>query len=415
MAKLVRRCRPPRSNALEVLRATFTVAPWAVFAAIGCSEGPESGVPPPASAGTLHPDQTALLSSRSPVPLVEVSMSDGAAGSSGMATMLLKFDDEAAVGELDGAPEIVFGSLIDGAVLATGDVVLLDTDYGALRVFSDSLEPRSIVGTFGDGPGEFLDPTAVFAMGDAVVGVVDRAGRRIERFSFESSGAGPSGRVPLGVQNSYDACYRGGRLIATGLLPTALAHTARDSPELVHEVDLAGGELVRSYSSPYDHLSDPLVVDIFGIGLVDCEDEPDGGIWVAYPFLGEVHAFDGEAGLRWITRLTDMKLRRYVRTEHSIGIHLGDATTVERIVSSSLIAPSVLAVQVESRTRGQGETSGWETSHRVYLLNTETGGLVDAFEIKHRILAAGQGRVVLYRDRPFPRISLVRLGHGDTT
>lgn len=107
------------------------------------------------------PDRDLLLSSHTDVPVHEVRYAQGQPLPRDLAA-LATFDTAVAVGRPgDGsgdADPYVFGVIPDAEVDDDGDVLLLDPQYGVIRVFDRDLHPRGTLGRPGHGPNELVGP-----------------------------------------------------------------------------------------------------------------------------------------------------------------------------------------------------------------------------------------------------------------
>lgn len=164
--------------------------------------------------------------------------------------------------------------------------------------------------------------------------------------------------------------------------------------------------MIQSFSTPYAFLKDYLVASIYGEAVLACEETPAGGeLWVAYSTLGEVHAMNADGDLHWIVSLADFHYPNQVQTSTAMGMDPAQAHLVELISDISLVAESLLAVQVTSIDRT--DRSRPETSHRTYVLDKKSGRVMGAFSGSHEVLGAGDHEAVLYRAVPYPKISIV--------
>ena len=363
-----------------------------------------------------HPISDSLLSSTLELRVRSVTFDDIQALSGEVSPwmpLLAVFDSAGAIGVMSGSPDYTFGVLSDAIVLSDGRVAVLDESYGLVRLFSPDLTPRGTLGATGDGPGEFADPVALFGSGDRIA-VVNRQGSRLEGFSHAFSPQGDAvttDRLGIDVVFLSDVCETSRGLVAVG---TRMLGTVADelvAEEYVHRIDGETGQVISSLPAPYAHGGDLDVAITFGEELhLTCDAEKEGWLWVAHGLLGEVHALDLDGGVRWITILTDVSFPDVMQLPgQSIGLHPEQSQLLEYISGLSILDQSTLAVQVTSMRRtSRGSSAGRSMSYRTYLLDRLSGELVGGAEGIHRVIGGGFGRAIVYRDSPFPSISLVQ-------
>jgi hypothetical protein len=83
--------------------------------------------------------------------------------------------------------------------------------------------------------------------------------------------------------------------------------------------------------------------------------------------------------------------------------------TIERmdwIAGISLLSPTVLAVQVNSRIAEEANKGIVDISRRVYVIDPRGIEGIGAFR-GHGVLGGGRGLAVVYREDPFPQFALV--------
>ena len=359
----------------------------------------------------VHPVKDSLLSSIANVPVFFLSIDDRPnPKATGLIAALADFGKDSVFGQFDGPVDSVLGELIDATVLSNGEIAVLDRNYGLVRLFSPAMKPRTVLGGFGEGPGEVEDPVAIFEHPRGWITVVDADGVRLERFSLERP-EGNTERSPLPVYWAYDGCGIGDRsfVVGTNVAFDFEQRTANLlSPGVVHELDLAG-ELVNSFAIPYSNMREYEVSSAYGMAYLECEDTQQGGrIWVAYSILGEVHSMDTSGELHWIARLSDLRYPNLIQTPTAMGMDPEQTELIEFITNISLLSDSVLAIHVTSVRRFSRTER--DTSVRTYLLEKETGQFLGGFRGSHQVLGGGQGQAVLYEASPHPQISLVEIG-----
>lgn len=98
------------------------------------------------------------------------------------------------IGALDGAPEYLFDRVTGLALLPAGRVAVADLGSSSVRVYGPDGRHLRSIGRRGDGPGEFRQPTGVFAFSGDSLAVLDR----LERFHV----FGPGGDYVRSVRMS---------------------------------------------------------------------------------------------------------------------------------------------------------------------------------------------------------------------
>ncbi len=326
------------------------------------------------------------------------------------AAPLADFDRGARFGSADGSDGApLIGELGAAAIARDGTVALLDQSFGLVRFISSSAEEISVLGGFGDGPGEFVGPSSVFNLDDAGIGVLDPEGGRIEILDI---GGEPNGskRVLMPIVGASDACLVGRDIFALGLRVTGLGtgEESVDTPSTIHQLS-GDGELVGSFHVPYAFVSDPMIGLVYSVGQLACsEDSEDFTIWAAYSFLGEIHALTPDGAVKWITSIGDLEYPNQLQSGQSLRMDPIQSRRIEYVSHISLVARNVLAVQVTSRHVEEAFVAP-VFSYRTYLLDPETGAYLAGFIASHRVIGGRSGIAVLYRDDPFPEVAIVEV------
>ena len=404
----------------------------------GCELGdPSDGAPVP-DRELVHPVAERLLSADDSLQPREVSLQNHDGEETGAGVSLRGFESSVRFGVLDEPAAEVLGSIVGGVLLRDGSVAVVDRNFGVVRWFSEDLQPLAVIGTSGDGPGEFVNPVGVQESLSGDLWVANHLGSRLrlERFARMDDGFEFESRELLNVVSDDGArfCISGDRILASGLdVMEVDGSDGRNLPYLssgsfVHELSLVG-EQVGGMPSPYSGLevaadgadlsrggetaryelsSNVEIALIFSTIRIDCTSPPAEGkvsTWVGYSALGEIHALDPMGRVVWIVRLTDQQGPRMVQRIHSFGTSVGldtdqSADEIEMIESVVQLSSNILAVSVRSRN-GDG--------FRTYLLDPSTGALIDGFISDHMVLAGRGGRVLLYREFPHPELALMEL------
>lgn len=381
----------------------------------------------------VHPLAEELLSNSDSVQLRLLTSSD--TPTAGLRGALSTFDSTRAIGVLGGtdSTDYLFGELVDAEVDRDGKVLLLDAQFGHLRIFSPDLKPVQVLGKLGKGPGEFVGPKTLIWLSPDEIGVFDPKAARIERFRNNGVNYEPSGTLNLySMPITYETCGADGRVFAQGIRLSiegkAVTRTSMRQVDwrqavvsmagFVHEFG-ATGEVLRSFSVPYEGMSNITLANYYteagGIACVP------GRVWVAYGQLGEIHALTDSGELLWIAKVSDLRNPGHVFRYSARGQSLPGSGainvdmragnySIEWIDRISLLSKRVLAADVLVRHIGDpSDQYPVSYKHRTYLLDARDGTQLGAFSKAHWILGGNHGKAVLYREDPFPQVAVVSL------
>jgi hypothetical protein len=81
------------------------------------------------------------------------------------------------IGTVSGPEEMTFGNIRDIEVNSDGEIYVLDTSVGTVRIFDSSGEYVRSLGRLGEGPAEFRSPTQMTLARDGSVWVYDDGAR----------------------------------------------------------------------------------------------------------------------------------------------------------------------------------------------------------------------------------------------
>lgn len=351
-----------------------------------------------------HPIADSLLSNTATVPVHGTTTADTAGGERIRADLAM-MPESAAVGMLEGDTALVLGEIKDALIMPGESLVaLLDTNYGKVRLFSLGGLPLASFGEFGRGPGQFTSPVRMEFLDDEI-SVLDAA-MKIERYrELDSTWQGfDTQSIPFVAQ---DFCRLDDRIAVLGLQNSGGDRpAATTNPQTLHLLASDGRTIPISFSGPYAY-SGTMALWYLTQGHLAC-DPRRGLIWVAYSILHEVHAFDADGHLRWITRLSDAVYPALIETAGTrVGEDLASADRVDVVSNVSLITSSLLAVQLESRTVADIQSSERNISLRTYFIDALSGLSLGVVDGDSRVIGGGNGRVVLYREEPFPQMAVV--------
>lgn len=139
------------------------------------------------------------------------------------------------IGQVDGGTEYTFGESFDAVVLDE-QLILLDPQFSAVKVFSKEGAFRTAAGTAGTGPNEFVAPLDVFVL-KGRLRVIDGNGR-ITKLNVQNAELVFEGSQQLEF-SAREGCEWGNNYILQGL------DTANG--DLLHEFDGATGTRIRSW------------------------------------------------------------------------------------------------------------------------------------------------------------------------
>lgn len=233
----------------------------------------------------------------------------------------------------DSQLESDFGRIASVALLADGQVIVVDDRLMRVSVHSSSGGALGTLGGRGGGPGEFQVPRSVWRTSEREVGVLDVALKRVSRFSIVAGAVGkPSGSFRVDGE-FYEACgWRSGQSFLRGV----------HGGHILHLMDSTGA-LGTSFGSPF-LISPPIALSAVNRGPLVCLPETNRVI-IASALLGLVRAFDGEGQLMWEVGLTGFRPTTISPVEGGIR-YQSPSNGYHRIVSVVAVSPTVLAVQI---------------------------------------------------------------------
>lgn len=403
---------PHACRGLPLTRSSVAVLASLATLAVGCREVERDTVgSAPGEAVVLHPVPEALRSRQGDVLTRAVSFRSLLDNLPSRFAALTRFDTLRAVGVPDGPDDELIGSAVDATIGVDGRIFLLDRPYGIVRVYTPTLHLLQRVGSFGDGPGQFVEPSAVVTLAEGSrlrLGVVDEDARRVEWFREEEGGFVTSARTQLPLYAPASGCVASERLVVAGLLAHAAEITRENTgvfAENVHELS-STGEVLRSFAAPYSGATTWIIAANMSRAQIACGDELT---WAAYLALGEVHAFDARGEVRWIVRITDLDHPGFIQRfrpdgNWSFGLNLTTESdqAIENVSRVALLADDVLAVQLTFTTR----TNRSDVRFGTLLLDPTNGRPLGAFIADHMIMAGRAGVALLYKNNPYPRMSV---------
>lgn len=198
--------------------------------------------------------------------------------------------------------------VFDLDVSPSGELWLADGQSHTVVAVNPGSGRWRTIGREGEGPGEFLGPSTLRALGDQLM-VVDRGNARVQRLTTDGEFLSTAPLTPL-VRTSFPYLLDDG-----GMLVATLGQDSR----LAVEFDSAGEEL-RSIGVPV--VSPPAVADFGAIKAQIREGQipPDlrnqavvagtngGDVWIALYTEAEVRRYGPAGSLRWTTVLDEPEM-----------------------------------------------------------------------------------------------------------
>lgn len=310
---------------------------------------------------------------------------------------------ERTYGASTGSEQEVFGEIVSAELLSSGRVLLLDASSGLIRVLG-ATGVNGVVGGLGEGPGELMEPTRLFAHRDSLL-VLD-AERSLHVFAM-ANGALPTYvrtmRLPFAVE---DACStpQGVLVLAAAIMRGDDGRPTLDpSRGSLHRLD-ADGQVVTSFHVPYRATSATVVRALLA-GRLLCSPS-DGTITVAYSSLGEVHHLTADGELVWMTRLPQ---HSYPPLREDPGGAVGPVRDfrgpIDQLRHLASYGDSLLVVSITTRRVTE---SGRASTHRLGILQRHDGTFLGDYadETIASVLFGTSSQFLLYRDLPFPTVSV---------
>ncbi|WP_419164711.1 hypothetical protein [Candidatus Palauibacter sp.] len=312
------------------------------------------------------------------------------------------------IGRLEGSDEEVFGNIRSAVLLERGGVVILD-DQGARAIgFDDRGTHAFTLGRRGQGPGEFVDPSALFRISDDTLAFLNRSVRTLQLFAKQhpTDTFREIGRHELPFWPSSGCSMRGRIFILGGYEDRA-----------VHEVDREGAVLNSFPASDYaDEAAEgaPEAIawdlrDQAQSGLLVCS-EASGHVMHVPRRLGWGRAYTAAGDLAWHSSFPDFVKGMVVPAAGGVAIKYEfdpDFNFSYAVVGAAPVADTHLAVSISvSVPRGQEP----EVEGLLALLDLATGAQTRRDE-SGAVVVSGLGEriAVVYRE-PFPTLAILQRG-----
>ncbi len=214
---------------------------------------------------------------------------------------------------IEGAPEYLFGRVIDAALDPRGRIAVLDAVNGEVRFFDADGRFLFKVGRSGEGPGEFDYPERLAFDRQGRLYVLDGS-RRIQRFR-------PKGDSLFVLEHTYslfdqlgtpahDFCLIGDTLYVQTMPP------AWWEQPILHALTLSG-ERIRSFGlldfyppNLEDSELYQILQQLLGEASLYC-DPYSPGLILLYPYFGVIAYYSTEGTRRWLMRIGDPPIRAH--------------------------------------------------------------------------------------------------------
>lgn len=336
---------------------------------------------------------------------------DGSRGADGPSRgpFIGDWTEAALIGEFEAPDEEVFGSIRAVALNDDGGVVILD-DLAARAVGFDGQGNQTFtLGRRGPGPGEFVDPSALFRVSDDTLAFLNRSARTLQLFARDAATAFREvGRYELPFWPSA-GCSMNGRIFILG------GH----EDLAVHEVDRAGGIVGSFPASDYadaaaEGAPESIAWDLRAqaqSGLLVCA-EASGHVIHVPQYLGWARAYTPAGNLAWHSVLPDFVKSLVVPAAGGGAVKYNfdpDFNFSHGVVGAAVVADTRLALSISvSVPRGEEP----EVAGLLALLDLDTGAQTRRDEFAGVVMSGlGERVAVAYRD-PFPRLAILKRGES---
>lgn len=312
------------------------------------------------------------------------------------------------IGRLEGPDEEVFGNIRSAALLERGGVVILD-DQGARAIGFDEQGTHAFtLGRRGEGPGEFVDPSALFRVSDDTLAFLNRSARTLQLFArgHPAGTFAEVGRHELPFWPSSGCSMHGRIFILGGYEDLA-----------VHEVDRAGVLLNSFPASDYadeaaEGAAEAIAWDLRDqarSGLLVCSEASRHVIHVPR-YLGWGRAYTAAGDLAWHSSFPDFVKRMVVPAAGGGAVKYEfdpDFKFSHAVVGAAPVADTHLALSMAvSVPRGQEP----EVEGLLALLDLATGAQTRRDETGAVVMSGlGDRLAVVYRE-PFPTLAVLQRG-----
>jgi len=309
------------------------------------------------------------------------------------------------IGRLAAPDEEVFGNIRSVALLERGGVVILDAQAARAVGFNEAGRHSFTLGRRGHGPGELVDPSALFRVADDTLAFLNRSTRTLQLFARqESEPFGEIGRYELPFWPSGGCAMHGRIFILGGYEDRAL-----------HEVDRYGVVVnsfpASDYSPEAESAPETVAWDLRDqarSGHLVCSDASGHVIHVPQ-HLGWARAYTVEADLSWHSSLPDF-VKSVVIPAAGGGVKYNldpDFNFAHRVIGAAVVADTHLAMSIAvSVPRGEEP----EVEGLLSLLDLATGSQTRRDEFGGVIMSGLGDRVAVVYREPFPGVVILARG-----
>lgn len=313
------------------------------------------------------------------------------------------------IGQLETPEEEVFGRIRGVALFERGGLTVLDAQAGRAVGFSDRGSHAFTLGRKGQGPGEFVDPSALFRISDDTLAFLNRSARTLQLFARQTGNPFTEiGRYELPFWPSGGCSMRGRIFILGGFEDRA-----------VHEVDRKG-VIVNSF--PASDYADEVAEDAPEAIAWDLRDQARSGLLVCSegsghvihtPYrLGWARAYTAGGDLAWHASLPDFVKGKVVPAAGGGAVKYEfdpDFNYSHSVAGAAVVADSHVALSVSMAVpRGQEP----EVNGLLALLDLATGEQTRRDEFAGVVMAGRGDRVAVVYREPFPRVVILERGES---
>ncbi len=319
------------------------------------------------------------------------------------------WDTTVAVGQLEAPAEEVFGRIRAVTLFERDGLAVLDAQAGRAVGFGDRGSHAFTLGRRGQGPGEFVDPSALFRISDDTLAFLNRSARTLQLFAREAGDPfAEIGRYELPFWPSGGCSMRGRIFILGGFEDRA-----------VHEVDREG-VIVNSFpDSDYagevaEGAPEAIAWDLRDqaqSGLLVCSEVSGHVIHTPYR-LGWARAYTAGGDLAWHTFVPDFVKDRVVPAMAGGAVKYEfdpDFNYSHSVVGAAVVANSHVALSMSVAVPRGGEP---EVEGLLALLDLATGEQTRRDEFAGVVMAGRGDRVAVVYREPFPRVVIVERGES---
>ena len=311
------------------------------------------------------------------------------------------------IGVGEGALQEMIGQVRD-LTIGPGVLYYADTEHYEVRAYDLRGSLKAIVGTRGQGPGEFYHPTGVAVTADGALLVVGDGGRRIQVFRQQDSAyALESTFLPVSSFSSGDICVMHGHIYTTGY--------SEELDAVIHKYTF-DGEHVASFGAPYKATSSFVRGRIARMGAMECN-ETNRVIGYVHPKIPVLTGYSETGAVVWRVKFADAKIAPMAQSRKpngatSVTYRLPDNGEARRIYTVESAWSDAFIVSYLTRgenntartwhlfrvdaASGQGAYMGWYAAS----LKDVRQPMVVAMDSEHLYTSTNE---------PYPQIGIYRL------